>query len=114
MSIDYDQLSDNFLSQLDTAKGLERLVVHLHTIQKDHPGTTDEAWGKFCIQHPECQLRLTIIHAFKDIESLHETVMKPKMPLSHLKVFFCEKVRKLLFSKFIGLKSFKLFDRQIN
>lgn len=68
-------------------------MVHLHKIKKDHPGTTNEAWAKFRSQHPGCQLRLTIIHAFNDIESLHETVMRSKMPLSHLKVFFCEKVR---------------------
>lgn len=71
---------------------MERLVVHLHGIKKNHPGTTNNAWKHFCIKHPKCKLRLTVIHAFNDIENLHDTVMQPNMPLSHLKVFFCEKV----------------------
>ncbi|CAH1163846.1 unnamed protein product [Phaedon cochleariae] len=92
LSIDYDQLSDEFLSKLDSAKQLERLIVHLHGVRKNHPGTTNQAWMDFSHQHPRCELRLTVIHAFEDIDNLHETVMRQHMPLSHLKVFFCEQV----------------------
>ncbi|KAJ8962849.1 hypothetical protein NQ318_001249 [Aromia moschata] len=90
LSIDYDQLCDEFLYKLEAAKDLERLVVHLHGIRKNHPGTTEKAWVDFHKTHPLCELRLTIIHAFKDIENIHETVMRRAMPLSQLKVFFCE------------------------
>ncbi|XP_018567418.1 F-box only protein 33 isoform X2 [Anoplophora glabripennis] len=92
LSIDYDQLSDEFLYKLETAKQLERLVVHLHGVRKNHPGTTNKAWDDFRRGHPTCEFRLTVIHAFKDIKSIHETVMRRFMPLSHLKVFFCESV----------------------
>ncbi|CAG9863243.1 unnamed protein product [Phyllotreta striolata] len=92
LSIDYDQLSDEFLSKLDGATELERLVVHLHEIRQNHPGTTNNAWSNFNKNHQGCELRLTVIHAFKDIDNLHETVLRHKMPLSHLKVFFCEQV----------------------
>lgn len=115
LSIDYDQLSDEFLSKLDAANGLERLIVHLHSIQNDHPGTTNKAWENFCVKHSGCKLRLTIIHAFNDIESLHERVLQPEMPLSHLKVFFCEKVSFVveigifLGKKFGGSNDIKLF-----
>ncbi|KAG5872561.1 hypothetical protein JTB14_033979 [Gonioctena quinquepunctata] len=92
LSIDYDQLSDDFLSKLDSATELKRLIVHLHGIRKNHPGTTNRAWIDFTEKHPGCEFRLTVIHAFKDIGTLHETVMRQHMPLSHLKVFFCEQV----------------------
>lgn len=92
LSIDYDQLSDEFLYKLEAAKQLERLVVHLHGVRKNHPGTTNKAWDDFRQNHPTCEFRLTVIHAFKDIKSIHETVMRRFMPLSHLKVFFCESV----------------------
>ncbi|KAJ8983369.1 hypothetical protein NQ317_010460 [Molorchus minor] len=92
LSIDYDQLSDEFLCKLEKAKYLKRLVVHLHGVRKNHPGTTEKAWTDFQKAHPSCEFHLTIIHAFKDIENIHETVMRRSMPLSHLKVFFCERL----------------------
>ncbi|KAJ3649944.1 hypothetical protein Zmor_021658 [Zophobas morio] len=92
LSIDFDQLSDNFLSCLDDAKNLERLIVHLHGVRDGHPGTTNAAWADFKNQHPKCELRLTVIHSYDEIKVLHETVLKGQMPLTHLKVFFCENI----------------------
>ncbi|KAJ8916338.1 hypothetical protein NQ315_005033 [Exocentrus adspersus] len=92
LSIDYDQLSDEFLYNLEAVKELERLVVHLHSIQENHPSTSNRAWDNFRQSHPNCEFRLTIIHAFNDIKNIHETVMRRCMPLTHLKVFFCENV----------------------
>nr|XP_023024571.1 uncharacterized protein LOC111512658 [Leptinotarsa decemlineata] len=92
LSIDYDQLSDELLAILDSATELRKLIVHLHAISEEHPGTTDEAWIKFRKKHPACQLSITIIHAFRDIDVLDQHVLRRHMPLTHLKVFFCEKV----------------------
>lgn len=92
LSIDYDQLSDKFLYNLEHATDLERLVVHLHGIRQNHPGTTAKAWKDFHRVHPLCEFRLTVIHAFNDIEKIHEKVLRKHMPLTHLKVFFCESI----------------------
>ncbi|CAG9766374.1 unnamed protein product [Ceutorhynchus assimilis] len=92
LSIDYDQLSDKFLYRLEEAKNLQRLVVHLHAIPKNHPGTTNLAWKEFKTSHPQCMLRLTVIHANSAIQDLHVEVLRNEMPLSHFKVFFCESV----------------------
>ncbi|XP_060536509.1 F-box/LRR-repeat protein 3 isoform X2 [Cylas formicarius] len=92
LSVDYDHLSDEFLYKLEKATLLSRLVVHLHAVQKNHPGSTNEAWIDFKRAHPQCMLRLSVIHAYKEIAQLHVTVLKEQMPLSHLKVFFCENV----------------------
>ncbi|XP_044744406.1 F-box/LRR-repeat protein 21 isoform X1 [Coccinella septempunctata] len=92
LSIDYDEMSDEFLNNLHDATNLRRLVVHLHSIRPSHPGTSNETWQTFKETHPECEFRLTVIHAFKDIHNLHTKVLRKQMPLSHLKVFFCESV----------------------
>lgn len=92
LSIDYDQLSDNFLYKLEGSKNLERLVVHLHTIPQGHQGTSNTAWKDFQKAHPQCLLRLSLIHAYNAIENLHVDVLREQMPLSHIKVFFCEDV----------------------
>ncbi|CAH0550463.1 unnamed protein product [Brassicogethes aeneus] len=92
LSVDYDHVSDAFLGTLDKCRKLQRLVVHLHSVRPAHPGTTNAAWQRFSELHPGCEMRLTIIHAFDDIDNLHNLVLRRSMPLSHIKVFFCESV----------------------
>lgn len=92
ISVDYDYMSDIFLDSLRGAKHLERMVVHIHGLWDGHPGTTDRAWSNFVSQHPKCFLRLTLIHAYEAIHILDQRILHPSMPLSHLKVFFCEAV----------------------
>ncbi|KAL1493896.1 hypothetical protein ABEB36_009578 [Hypothenemus hampei] len=92
LSIDYDQLSDQFLYNLKDAKNLQRVVVHLHAVPEKHLGTTNNAWKDFKNAHPRCLLRLTVIHAYVDIKTLHSRVLREDMPLSHIKVFFCEDI----------------------
>ncbi|XP_044263368.1 F-box only protein 33 isoform X2 [Tribolium madens] len=92
LSIDFDQLSDTFLACLDTSTHLERLVVHLHGVREGHPGTTKAAWSDFKAKHPNCELRFNVIHSYDEVQHLHETILKDDMPLTHLRVFFCENV----------------------
>lgn len=90
--MDYDNLSDELLNNLESARSLERLVVHVHGVHQGHAGTSNGAWHRFTESHPDCGLRLTVIHAFKDIHDLHNNVLRPDMPLTHLKVLFCESI----------------------
>lgn len=39
-----------------------------------------------------CELRLTLIHSYEAVDILHSDILKPSMPLTHLKAFFCEQV----------------------
>lgn len=84
---------------------MNRLVVHLHAVPLNHQGTTNEAWIDFRSAHPDCLLRLTVIHAYSAIKNLHLHVLKEKMPLSHIKVFFCENVSFSVFFFQEGLKN---------
>lgn len=91
MSIDYDIMSDEFLKKMDGLLELRRLIVHVHGVDDEHVGTTESAWKHFKSQHKNCELRLTLIHAYEEVHFL-ENILKQNMPLSHLKVFFCETV----------------------
>lgn len=91
LSVDYDIVSDLFLRTLENASDLKRLVVHVNGAAGNHPGTTNDAWSDFRAIHPACELRLTLVHAYQEVYILDE-ILKKNMPLSHLKVFFCEYV----------------------
>ncbi|KAF5271299.1 hypothetical protein FQR65_LT05314 [Abscondita terminalis] len=93
LSIDYDVLDDDFLDSLEKASQLHRLIVHVHGVGDDHEGTSDEAWIRFKTVHPECQLRMSFIHAYDEqVIYMQDYILKSNMPLSHLKVFFCEHI----------------------
>lgn len=77
---------------------LKRLVVHINGADKKHTGTSDYAWQKFIMDHKDCELRLTMIHAYHEIRNLN-TILKRHMPLTHLKVFFCEFVSEIVVNK---------------
>lgn len=66
--------------------------MHLHGVREGHPGTSENGWSDFNSKHPDCELRLNIIHSYDEIQCLHETILKPQMPLTHLRVLFCESV----------------------
>lgn len=46
---------------------------------------------------PNVELRLNLIHAYDAVLNLHGSILKRNMPLSHLRVFFCETVSYLIF-----------------
>lgn len=91
--MDYDIVSDTFLHTLETAKELKRLVMHINGVVAKHPGTTNAVWQKFKMDHEDCELRVTMVHAYHEVHHLH-LFLKRHMPLTHLKVFFCEFVSK--------------------
>ncbi|KAI5709511.1 hypothetical protein M8J75_000790 [Diaphorina citri] len=89
-SIDYDYVSDKFLQSLSACPQMTRLVIHVHGILDNHPGTTEYAWSNVCRNNPLLKVRLNLIHAFEAVAMFHVTILKRAMPLSHLRVFFCE------------------------
>uniref|UniRef100_A0A1B6LRU6 F-box domain-containing protein n=1 Tax=Graphocephala atropunctata TaxID=36148 RepID=A0A1B6LRU6_9HEMI len=92
LSLDYCHVNDNLLYILSEACTLTRLVVHVHGIMEEHPGTSEVAWSTLTRNLPNCELRLTLIHSYDGVDVLHSKILKRAMPLTHLKVFFCEKL----------------------
>lgn len=46
LTLDYDYVSDALLKALDSGF-MERLVIHVHGLEDNHPGTTNNAWLSF-------------------------------------------------------------------
>ncbi|XP_023288899.1 F-box/LRR-repeat protein 3, partial [Orussus abietinus] len=91
LTIDYDYVSDTLLKALDNGT-MERLVIHVHGLEEDHPGTTNSAWLLFRQKNPRCELRLNLVHSYVAVTVLDSDILRPAMPLTHLKVLFCENV----------------------
>ncbi|XP_033222003.1 F-box only protein 33 [Belonocnema kinseyi] len=91
LTVDYDYVSDILLNALDNGV-LERLVIHIHGLDDDYPGTSNQAWENFTQKNPLCELRLNLIHAYVAVTVLDTDILQPAMPLTHLKVLFCEHI----------------------
>ncbi|XP_075215156.1 F-box only protein 33-like isoform X2 [Lycorma delicatula] len=92
LSIDYDYVNDEILSTLSRLGCLQRLVIHVHGIFEGHPGTSNDVWELFTRHNPKCELRLNLIHSYDGVEVLQSKILKPSMPLTHLRAFFCEQL----------------------
>ncbi|XP_076248567.1 F-box only protein 33 [Calliopsis andreniformis] len=91
LTIDYNFVNDTLLEALNSGT-MERLVIHVHGWNDNYLGTTDSAWRNFVQKNPKCELRLNLIHSYVGIEMLNTNILCPSMPLTHLKVLFCENV----------------------
>ncbi|XP_032680868.1 F-box only protein 33 isoform X2 [Odontomachus brunneus] len=90
LTLDYEFVSDTLLKALDSGC-MQRLVIHVHG-WKDYPGTTNRAWQMFVQKNPQCELRLNLIHSYLGVKVLDTDILCSAMPLTHLKVLFCESV----------------------
>uniref|UniRef100_A0A182VHL4 F-box domain-containing protein n=1 Tax=Anopheles merus TaxID=30066 RepID=A0A182VHL4_ANOME len=84
LSLDYDSLCDEVLQTLQLLP-LRQLIVHVHGIDEDHFGLSEEAWASFRNKNPETELHLTLVCAYEAVEILHTHILRPSMPLTHLK-----------------------------
>lgn len=103
-------MSDIFLNSLEDINNFRRLIVHVHGVWNGHPGTSEDAWVRFKVAHPECELRMSFIHAYDEVSHMQDHILRSTMPLSHLKVFFCEHVSILL----MGNRKRIVLSRNIN
>lgn len=46
LTIDYDYVNDTLLNSLDNGV-LEKFVIHVHGLDDDYPGTSNQAWENF-------------------------------------------------------------------
>ncbi|KAG7211356.1 hypothetical protein KM043_010646 [Ampulex compressa] len=92
LTVDYSCVRDELLQALDNGV-MERLVIHIHSWNcLPAELTSDAAWGRFVQKNPRCELRLTILNYYKAVQVLDTNILRPSMPLTHLKVLFCEDV----------------------
>uniref|UniRef100_A0A182NGU0 F-box domain-containing protein n=1 Tax=Anopheles dirus TaxID=7168 RepID=A0A182NGU0_9DIPT len=90
LSLDYDSLCDEMLQTLQLLP-LRQLIVHVHGIDEYHFGLSEDAWASFRTKNPDTELHLTLVCAYEAVDILQTHILRPSMPLTHLKVLFCEK-----------------------
>ncbi|XP_026805463.1 F-box only protein 33 [Rhopalosiphum maidis] len=87
LSLDLNSNTCKLLPALCSMSQLEILVLHVHNeLDID---ISDDIWAdikKYC---PKLELRLTIINCHIVAKHLHTKLLRPSMPLTHLKVLFC-------------------------
>ncbi|XP_067207460.1 F-box only protein 33 isoform X2 [Linepithema humile] len=91
LTLDYEFVSDTLLKALDNGC-MQRLVIHVHSWKESYPGATNRAWQLFVQKNPQCELRLNLIHSYVGVKVLDTDIFCPAMPLTDLKVLFCENV----------------------
>ncbi|XP_023217047.1 F-box only protein 33-like [Centruroides sculpturatus] len=89
LSIDYDYVSDCLLYNLSKSrnKSLRHLNIHVHGIDTEHPGTTDNAWKQLKNLSPQLEVTMTLLHSH-DPSTVLQDIFHPSMPLAHFRAFF--------------------------
>ncbi|XP_015177441.1 PREDICTED: F-box only protein 33 [Polistes dominula] len=90
LTVDYDVVNDALLRALDSGT-MRKLVIHVHGWHTDYLGTSNAGWELFVQKNPKCELRLNLIHSYLGVQVLHSEILQPAMPLTQLKILFCEK-----------------------
>jgi F-box protein 33 len=86
LSLDYDVMCDDFIESLSMISSLRKLILHVHGLDENHPGISEQAWTKFREKNSIAEVNLTLVKAIEAVDLLHVNLFRPSMPLSKLKV----------------------------
>ncbi|XP_065334207.1 F-box only protein 33 [Cloeon dipterum] len=93
LSLDYDYLTDKMLQTLSgQGKDLRVLNVFVHGVDEDLLPPSNQSWTAFSKQNENCELRLCLLFSCEAVEFLSSGLLQPSMPLTQLKVLFCEMI----------------------
>ncbi|ELT88615.1 hypothetical protein CAPTEDRAFT_23856, partial [Capitella teleta] len=91
LGIDYDYVTNAlFHSFIHSNKtSLDSIIIHVHGISADHEVISNDTWHQMVSANPNLGVTLNLIHSIDgSSDMLH--LLKPAMPLMHLRQFFCE------------------------
>ncbi|KAH8304040.1 hypothetical protein KR018_008154 [Drosophila ironensis] len=92
LSLDYDTLSDELLHTIQVLP-LRKLLIAVHGLdseEEEHPGVSETAWAHFAAHFASIELVLTLVYAYEAIELLQHRVLRRNMPVTHVRLLFCE------------------------
>lgn len=90
LSLDYDTLSDELLHTIQVLP-LRKLLIVVHGLDREeHAGVSDAAWANFALHFTEIDLVLTLVYAYEAVELLDSRVLGYHMPVTHIRILFCE------------------------
>ncbi|XP_025419721.1 F-box only protein 33 isoform X2 [Sipha flava] len=103
LSLDLNSNTCKLLPALCSMTLLEILVLHVH--KELDIEISDDIWAdvkKYC---PKLELRLTIINCHTVAKYLHTKLLRPSMPLTHLKVLFCKMMNVQVLHKLLDYRN---------
>ena len=71
----------------------------MHGVERSHPGISENAWAEFSSKFKKIDIILTLLYAYEAVELLQLSILRRSMPVTHLRVLFCNFV-----SIFLSLK----------
>lgn len=91
LSLDYDTLSDELLHTIQVLP-LRKFLIVVHGLDREeqHVGVSDAAWANFAMHFTEIDLVLTLLYAYEAVELLDRRVVGDHMPVTHIRILFCE------------------------
>ncbi|XP_036336621.1 F-box only protein 33-like [Rhagoletis pomonella] len=89
LSLDYDTLNDELLRAMEILP-LKKLLICIHGLDRQHPGISDVAWTRFGASFPNIELIVSLVYAFEAVEVLQVRILRHNMPITHLRVLFCD------------------------
>ncbi|XP_033158388.1 F-box only protein 33 [Drosophila mauritiana] len=92
LSLDYDTLSDELLHTIQVLP-LRKLLIAVHGLDsKEYPDVSETAWSNFSDHFSSIELVLTLVYAYEAIALLQHRVLRRNMPITHVRLLFCEKM----------------------
>lgn len=95
LSIDYDYISDDFITQLATnCKKLKDLTLNIHGLDKLHPIVNANAWNSFKQdvnlpnEDSEVELTINLLHTNESPEELKEILQNVTIPIVNFRAYF--------------------------
>lgn len=90
LSLDYDTLSDELLHTIQVLP-LRKLLIAVHGLDsEEQPDVSESAWAHFSAHFANIELVLTLVYAYEAIELLQHRVLRRNMPITHVRLLFCE------------------------
>lgn len=93
LSIDYDFVDSKLLTvySKNSQAPLKTLVIHVHGVDPEHEVIPEPVWQQFSSCNQTVEVTLNLVHSYSGVQNLLH-ILKPSLPLSHFRQFFCSKV----------------------
>uniref|UniRef100_A0ABK9MJ22 F-box domain-containing protein n=1 Tax=Glossina morsitans morsitans TaxID=37546 RepID=A0ABK9MJ22_GLOMM len=89
LSLDYDTLTEELLHAIEILP-LKKFLISVHGLDRHHRGISERAWSEFSANFNNIELIVSLIYAFEAVEVLQVRILRQNMPITHLRVLFCD------------------------
>lgn len=89
LSLDYDTLNEDVLRTIQILP-LKKLMICVHGLDREHPGISEHAWSEFAKKFQNIDLIVSLVYAYEAVEVLQVRILRQNMPITHLRVLFCD------------------------